>query len=266
MPGVRFPGLIHPGLIGCLPDPKLLKTWNDREIAFVDAYPDRVPPVANKPFPLTAHMGRLKGDARDGSWMIPASKVGEYPDEVFVERIDEETGVRGRVRYDKGSFVYRLAGRDRQTSASFYTPQSLTEVTVQLALKYRLEEAGREVPAGELLDWTICEPALGSGAFLNEAINQVAAEYAQSRGYAFVDKFRIERLARYVKVISETLYVENGNVSNTHVHAFIDPLTADIAPPWCPVRRPSRHIADSSPRRGSSRERSRPPSPARTAH
>ncbi|MGH3947649.1 MAG: class I SAM-dependent DNA methyltransferase [Pseudonocardiaceae bacterium] len=118
-----------------------------------------------------------KGDPKDGSWMIPASKVEDYPAEVFVERTDEETGVRRRVRYDKGAFVYRLAGRDRQTSASYYTPQSLTEVTVQLALKYRLEEEGREVAARELLDWTICEPALGSGAFLNEAINQVAAEY-----------------------------------------------------------------------------------------
>lgn len=65
VPGVRFPGLIHPGLIGCLPDPKLLKTWNDREIAFVDANADRVPPVGTKPFAPTAHMGRLKGDARD---------------------------------------------------------------------------------------------------------------------------------------------------------------------------------------------------------
>ncbi|MBT8226240.1 MAG: class I SAM-dependent DNA methyltransferase [Dactylosporangium sp.] len=118
-----------------------------------------------------------KGDPKDGSWMIPASKESEYPREVFVERTDEETGVRSRVHYDRGSFVYRLAGRDRQTSASYYTPQSLTEVTVQLALKYRLEEEGREVTAREMLDWTICEPALGSGAFLNEAINQVAAEY-----------------------------------------------------------------------------------------
>lgn len=118
-----------------------------------------------------------KGDPKDGSWMIPASKVEEYPDEVFVHRVDDETGVRSRVRYPKGAFVYRLAGRDRQISASYYTPQSLTEVTVQLALKYRLEEEGREVAARELLDWTICEPALGSGAFLNEAINQVAAEY-----------------------------------------------------------------------------------------
>ncbi|MCW6003760.1 class I SAM-dependent DNA methyltransferase [Micromonospora sp. CPCC 205371] len=117
------------------------------------------------------------GDAKDGSWMIPASKVEEYDDNVFVYKENPYTGVRSRVTYDPGQFVYRLAGRDRQTSASYYTPQSLTEVTVQLALKYRLDQDGTVTPARELLDWTICEPALGSGAFLNEAINQVAAEY-----------------------------------------------------------------------------------------
>ena len=31
VPGVNFAGLIHPGLIGCLPDPKLLANWNERE-------------------------------------------------------------------------------------------------------------------------------------------------------------------------------------------------------------------------------------------
>ena len=30
IPGVSFAGLIHPGLIGCLPDPKLLSAWNER--------------------------------------------------------------------------------------------------------------------------------------------------------------------------------------------------------------------------------------------
>ncbi|MFC3694379.1 formamidase [Chenggangzhangella methanolivorans] len=65
IPGVRFPGLIHPGLIGCLPDPKLLKTWNDREIPFVEKHADRVPPVGTVPFAPTAHMGRLKGEGRD---------------------------------------------------------------------------------------------------------------------------------------------------------------------------------------------------------
>ncbi|WP_433288347.1 class I SAM-dependent DNA methyltransferase [Micromonospora sp. CA-244673] len=121
------------------------------------------------------------GDPKDGSWMIPASKADDYEDGVFVYKEDPYTGVRSRVSYAPGAFVYRLAGRDRQTSASYYTPQSLTEVTVQLALEYRVDQDGTETKARELLDWTICEPALGSGAFLNEAINQVAAEYLRRR-------------------------------------------------------------------------------------
>ncbi|MGC5307677.1 class I SAM-dependent DNA methyltransferase [Micromonospora zamorensis] len=121
------------------------------------------------------------GDPKDGSWMIPASKTDEYDDNVFVYKENAYTGVRSRVCHEAGEFVYRLAGRDRQTSASYYTPQSLTEVTVQLALKYRLDQDDTITPARELLDWTICEPALGSGAFLNEAINQVAAEYLRRR-------------------------------------------------------------------------------------
>ncbi|MFH8788887.1 hypothetical protein [Streptomyces roseoverticillatus] len=121
------------------------------------------------------------GDPSGGSWMIPASRVQDYPDEVFVERPHEETGRPLRVVHPKGSFVYRLAGRDRQTSASYYTPKSLTEVTVELALKHRLDQDGATTPARELLEWKICEPALGSGAFLNEAIDQVAAEYLRRR-------------------------------------------------------------------------------------
>ncbi|MET7384341.1 class I SAM-dependent DNA methyltransferase [Streptomyces sp. NPDC005529] len=121
------------------------------------------------------------GDPKDGSWLIPKSKIDDYPGNVFVYRRDEETGEDVRVRYTPGSFVYRLSGRDRQTSASYYTPESLTKVTVQLALQHRLDQDGTTTEARELLDWKICEPALGSGAFLNEAINQVAAEYLRRR-------------------------------------------------------------------------------------
>ncbi|MFE7170964.1 class I SAM-dependent DNA methyltransferase [Streptomyces sp. NPDC057616] len=121
------------------------------------------------------------GDPKDGSWLVPASRADEYADSVFVRRRDEETGADVRVRYRPGSFVYRLSGRDRQTSASYYTPESLTKVTVQLALQHRLDQDGSVTPAMELLKWKICEPALGSGAFLNEAINQVAAEYLRRR-------------------------------------------------------------------------------------
>ncbi|SFM73166.1 hypothetical protein SAMN04487980_1004385 [Streptomyces sp. cf124] len=121
------------------------------------------------------------GDPKDGSWLIPKSKIDDYAPNVFVYRRDEETGEDVRVHYTPGSFVYRLSGRDRQTSASYYTPESLTRVTVQLALQHRLDQDGTTTEARELLDWKICEPALGSGAFLNEAINQVAAEYLRRR-------------------------------------------------------------------------------------
>jgi len=127
------------------------------------------------------------GDPTGGSWMIPASKVPDYADDVFVKVKDENGFQTGeRVRYAPGSFVYRLAGRDRQTSASYYTPQSLTSVTVQLALEQRVKEQenaedGTKVTANEVLRWRICEPALGSGAFLNEAIDQTAALYLKLR-------------------------------------------------------------------------------------
>jgi formamidase len=81
IPGVRFPGLIHPGLIGCLPDPKLLSTWNEREVGFINTNPTRVPPLANAPFPSTAHMGRLKGEAKEkaaaeGARTVPPREHG----------------------------------------------------------------------------------------------------------------------------------------------------------------------------------------------
>jgi formamidase len=81
IPGVRFAGLIHPGLIGCLPDPKLLATWNERETAFIQTNPTRVPPLANPPFAKTAHMGRLNGDAHDkaaaeGARTVPPREHG----------------------------------------------------------------------------------------------------------------------------------------------------------------------------------------------
>ncbi|MGQ0501468.1 MAG: formamidase [Panacagrimonas sp.] len=81
VPGVNFAGLIHPGLIGCLPDQKLLDTWNAREGALVSTDPNRVPPLGTVPQADTAHMGRLKGAARDkaaaeGARTVPPREHG----------------------------------------------------------------------------------------------------------------------------------------------------------------------------------------------
>lgn len=75
IPGVSFAGLIHPGLIGCLPDMKLLNAWNEREQALIDTDPTRVPGLANPPFAATAHMGKLTGDARNAAAATGARTV-----------------------------------------------------------------------------------------------------------------------------------------------------------------------------------------------
>ena len=114
-----------------------------------------------------------------------------------------------RVRYLPGSFVYRLAGRDRQTSASYYTPQSLTSVTVQLALEQRVKEQGGTVTAAEVLRWRVCEPALGSGAFLNEAIDQLAALYLQLREEETGDRLEPEERALALQRVKAYIALHN---------------------------------------------------------
>ncbi|MFF5714928.1 hypothetical protein [Streptomyces sp. NPDC012756] len=134
--------------------------------------------------------GKQYGDPEKGSWLVPADRLNDYPENthvVYSAQDTEQQGLRGPKKYPPGRFVYRLAGRDRETSASYYTPESLTEVTVELALKHRLDQEkdadGNTVRtrASELLRYTICEPALGSGAFLNKAIDLVAEEYLKRR-------------------------------------------------------------------------------------
>ncbi len=81
VPGVSFAGLVHPGLIGCLPDRKLLDVWNKRETDFIATNPTRVPPLANPPFAPTAHMGRLTSAAKEeaaatGARTVPPREHG----------------------------------------------------------------------------------------------------------------------------------------------------------------------------------------------
>lgn len=108
----------------------------------------------------------------DVGYFVAESELDQYTED---ERVRYESGEKkGKLRmYAKGTFIYRLAGREREKSASFYTPEVLTKCLVKYALKELLE--GKS--ADEILQLTICEPAMGSAAFLNEAINQLAEAY-----------------------------------------------------------------------------------------
>ncbi|MFD6694767.1 type II restriction endonuclease subunit M [Micromonospora aurantiaca (nom. illeg.)] len=122
----------------------------------------------------------LDGDAKEhadpskGTWIVPVNRARDYDEKFFVLRPDPVTGELEPVKHDKNSFVYRLSGRERQRSASYYTPEILTQCTVRHALAELLTD---DMTAHDILELTVCEPALGSGAFLNEAINQLADVY-----------------------------------------------------------------------------------------
>lgn len=73
-----------------------------------------------------------------------------------------------------------LAGNDRKTSGSYYTPSSLIDLVLDEALDPLLDERERQ---GEeaLLSMTVCDPACGSGHFLVAAARRIATRLAMVR-------------------------------------------------------------------------------------
>ncbi len=66
---------------------------------------------------------------------------------------------------------------ERRRSGSHYTPRSLTEPIVRTTLRPLLDRA--TTPA-EILDLKVCDPAMGSGAFLVETCRQLAAALVEA--------------------------------------------------------------------------------------
>lgn len=88
IPGVKFAGLIHPGLIGTAPSPELLEMWNTREKKLVAEEGTAAEktlcgclhtrPLACLPEPTGAMLGKLghfKAMAGDESWAKVASEA-----------------------------------------------------------------------------------------------------------------------------------------------------------------------------------------------
>lgn len=81
IPGVKFAGIMHPGLIGVAPSMELLQKWNKREQELIDTDPNRIPELAKAPTPDNAVLGTLKGAefdrvAREGARTVPPRENG----------------------------------------------------------------------------------------------------------------------------------------------------------------------------------------------
>lgn len=72
-----------------------------------------------------------------------------------------------------GAMIFQPSD-ERRKSGSHYTPRALTEPIVRRTLKPILEQLGENPIPADLLKLKICDPAMGSGAFLVEACRQLA--------------------------------------------------------------------------------------------
>ncbi|MBD2082169.1 formamidase [Leptolyngbya sp. FACHB-17] len=91
IPGVRFAGITHPGLIGCAPSHELLAMWNKREAELMSSQPDRrtygaeikgdLATLAALPNPKNAILGQVAASdfdriAAEGARTVPPREHG----------------------------------------------------------------------------------------------------------------------------------------------------------------------------------------------
>jgi hypothetical protein len=82
-------------------------------------------------------------------------------------------------RLSKGAMVL-VPSEARRKSGSHYTPRELTEPIVRVALEPIFKNLGEKPTPEQILDLKICDPAMGSGAFLVEACRQLSEKLVES--------------------------------------------------------------------------------------
>ena len=183
-----------------------------------------------------------KGDASKGSWVLPTHAADTVPQDSFVmETKQMEEGGTSKVRreHPAGSFVFRQSSRDRERSASFYTPQVLTEFTVGQAIEV-LQEEGRIETSDDVLSLTICEPAMGSGAFAVEAVRQLAELYLSLREDELDTQVDPETRAVELQKVKahialHQVYGVDLNptaVELAEISLWLDTMTSQLKAPW----------------------------------
>jgi hypothetical protein len=180
------------------------------------------------------------GDPEKGSWVVPVTRADHLAESDFVTTLDEATGETVPVIHRQGTFVFRLAGRERQQSASYYTPEVLTKFVVSQALEELLDQDGQRTTPDQILQLTICEPALGSGAFAIEAVRQLAAEYLKRKQEDLgqiidADQYQVELQKVKAHLALHQVYGVDLNataVELAEISLWLDTMVAGLQAPW----------------------------------
>ncbi len=150
----------------------------------------------------------------EAGYFVTAEQLSDYEENERVRNDDGSLKV-----FKKGSFIYRLAGREREKSASYYTPEVLTKSLV----KYSLKELLKDKKADDILNLKVCEPAMGSAAFLNEAINQLSEEYLLRKQEELGES--IDHDNYYIEKQKVKMYIADKNVYGID----LNPIAVELA-------------------------------------
>ncbi|EYT49855.1 DNA methyltransferase [Brachybacterium muris] len=208
------------------------------------------------------------GDPKDGSWVVPEDVIDESMTQHLV-MVEDETGRKVPRTYRHGEFVFRLSGRARQQSASYYSPEVITSFTVSQGLAELLDPVitdetdlpdgtivfddedfdhepirRRRTTAAEILNMSICEPALGSGAFAIEAVRQLAAEYLTRRQDELDQRIDPEQYAEELQRVKAYIALHNvygvdlnsTAVELAEVSLWLDTMAPGLKAPWFGLR------------------------------
>ena len=184
------------------------------------------------------------GDSSKGSWVVPVERADGIAKQHFVMTEDPITHERVQRRYRDGEFVFRLSGRERQTSASYYSPEVLTKFVVGQALEELLDQDGHTTTAEEILGLTVCEPALGSGAFAIEAVRQLADHYLTRREQEVGERIDPDERPRELQkakaaIALHQVYGVDLNataVELAEISLWLDTMVDGLKAPWFGLR------------------------------
>ena len=136
--------------------------------------------------PVTVNLEALRGQApaKRNEWL---QKQTDYKSTGAAERALKEAATVDELmaaldkkiaknvtadRVPKGSLIFQPSA-ERRRSGSHYTPRSLTSPIVKATLEPVLAQLGANPKPEQILALKVCDPAMGSGAFLVEACRQL---------------------------------------------------------------------------------------------
>lgn len=158
-----------------------------------------------------------KADVFETGYFVTAKDLESYKP---AERVTDPENPGKLLCHKKGTFIYRMAGRDRERSASYYTPTELTRCLVKQAIAERVTP---EMKAKEIMELTVCEPAMGSAAFLNEMVDQLADIYLKR---AQAESGKVIPIERYAAEKARVKMV----IADRNVYGVdLNPMAADLA-------------------------------------